>query len=153
MTELTHLFQFETDAPYERLMLDRLASRETSQQMVKAVLGEDILRELGMLSKQSARAAGESEKSESQHEAAERAGTSNLNPGRRAGRINASPNASHLRRNSMAAGAQRTPTKAMTPMEKFLDRIEDFLTDRTEEGLDWNERSIVNMRFSHKLGR
>ena len=44
MTEPTHLFQFETDAPYERLMLDRLASRETSQQMVKAVLGEDILR-------------------------------------------------------------------------------------------------------------
>ena len=61
-------------------MLDRLASRETSQQMVKAVLGEDILRELGMLSKQSARAAGESEESENQHEAAERAGTSNLNP-------------------------------------------------------------------------
>jgi hypothetical protein len=54
MTEPTHLFQFETDAPYEKLMLDRLASRETSQQMVKAVLGEDILRELGMLSKQSA---------------------------------------------------------------------------------------------------
>jgi hypothetical protein len=48
MTEPTRLFQFETDAPYERLMLDRLASRETSQQMVKAVLGEDILRELGM---------------------------------------------------------------------------------------------------------
>lgn len=136
MTEPTHLFQFETDAPYERLMLDRLASRETSQQMVKAVLGEDILRELGMLSKQSARAAGESEESESQHEAAERAGTSNLNPGRRAVRIDVSPNTSHLRRNSMAAGAQRTPTKAVTPMEEFLDRTEDFLAGRTEEGLD-----------------
>ena len=61
MTEPTRLFQFETDAPYERLMLDRLASRETSQQMVKAVLGEDILRELGMLPKQSTRAMGESE--------------------------------------------------------------------------------------------
>jgi hypothetical protein len=56
--------------------------------MVKAVLGEDILRELGMLSKQSARAAGESE---SQHEAVERADTSNLNPGRRAVRIDVSP--------------------------------------------------------------
>jgi hypothetical protein len=80
MTEPTRLFQFETDAPYERLMLDRLASRETSQQMVKAVLGEDILRELGMLPKQSTRAIGESE---SQDKAAERAGTSNPNPGRR----------------------------------------------------------------------
>jgi hypothetical protein len=30
-----YLFQFETDAPYERLILDRLASRETSQQMVR----------------------------------------------------------------------------------------------------------------------
>ena len=91
MTEPTHLFQFETDAPYERLMLDRLASRETSQQMVKAVLGEDILRELGMLPKQSTRVMGESEESESRHKTAERAGPSNLSPGRRAVGIGASP--------------------------------------------------------------
>jgi hypothetical protein len=117
-------------------VLDRLASRETSQQMVKAMLGEDILRELGMLSKQSARAAGESEESESQHEAAERAGTSSLNPGRRAVRIDVSPNTSHLHRNSMAAGAQQTPAKAVTPVEEFLDHVEDFLAGRTEEGLD-----------------
>jgi hypothetical protein len=136
MTEPTHLFQFETDAPYERLMLDRLASRETSQQMIKAVLGEDILRELKVLSKQSVRAVGEPEESEGQYETAEIAGTSNLNLGRRVGRIDVSPNTSHLRRNSMAAGAQRTPTKTVTPMEEFLDRIEDFLAGRTEEGLD-----------------
>ena len=153
MTETTHLFQFETDAPYERLMLDRLASRETSQQMLKAVLGEDILRELRMLSKQSARAAGELAESESQREAAERAGTSNLNPGRRPVRIDVSPNTSHLRRNSTAAGAQRTPTKAVTPVEEFLDRTEDFLAGRTEEGLDLDKRCTVSMRFPHKLGR
>jgi hypothetical protein len=104
--------------------------------MVKAMLGEDILRELGMLSKQSARAAGESEESESQHEAAERAGISSLNPGRRAVRIDVSPNTSHLHRNSMAAGAQQTPAKAVTPVEEFLDHVEDFLAGRTEEGLD-----------------
>ena len=136
MTEPIYLFQFETDAPYERLMLDRLASRETSQQMVKAVLGKDILRELGILSKQSARAAGELAESESQHEAAERAGTSNLNPGCRAICIDVSPNTLYLCRNSIAAGAQQTPTKAVTPMEEFLDRTEDFLAGRTEEDLD-----------------
>jgi len=134
MTEPTHLFQFETAAPYERLMLDRLASRETSQQMVKAVLGEDILRELGMLPKQPARAMGESK---SQHETAERAGTSNLNSGRRAVGIGASPNPSDLRQSLMAtAGAQRTPPRAETPMDEFLDCVEDFPAGRTEEGLD-----------------
>jgi hypothetical protein len=151
MIKPTRLFQFETDAPYERLMLDRLASRETSQQMVKAVLGEDILRELGMLPKQSTRAIRESE---SQHEAAERAGTSNLNPGRRAVGIGASPNPSDLRQSSMATtGAQRTPPRAVTPTEEFLDSVEDFLAGRTEEGLDRDEGSTVGRRLPHKLGR
>jgi hypothetical protein len=136
MIKPTYLFQFEADAPYERLMLDRLVSRETSQQIVKAVLGEDILRELRMLSKQFTRATGESEESEGQHKAAERAGILNLNPGRRVVRINVSPNTSYLRRNSMAAGAQRTPIKAVTLIEEFLDRTEDFLAGRPEEGFN-----------------
>jgi hypothetical protein len=46
-------------------MLNKLASRETSQQIIKAVLGEDILRELRMLFKQSARAVRELEESKS----------------------------------------------------------------------------------------
>jgi len=31
----------------------------------------------------------------------------------------------------MATGAQLTPTKAMKPMEEFLDRTEDFLVGQT----------------------
>lgn len=150
MTEPTRLFQFETDAPYERLMLDRLASRETSQQMIKAVLGEDILRKLGMLPKQSPQAMGESG---SQDKAAERAGTSNLYPGRRALGIGSSPNPSDLRQSLMAtAGVQRIPPKAVTPTEEFLDRVEDFLAGRTEEGFDRDDGSTVGGRFPHKLG-
>lgn len=130
MTEPTHLFQFETNAPYERLMLDRLASRETSQEMIKAVLGEDILRQLGMLPKQSTRAMGKLQESESQYEAANRAGTSNLKPGCGAVGIGVDP-----RRSSTAADAQRTPTREITPTEEFLERAKDFLAGRIEVGL------------------
>jgi SNF2 family DNA or RNA helicase len=49
MRESTYLFQFETEAPYETLMLDRLKTRETSQAMIRSVLGDEILQELGML--------------------------------------------------------------------------------------------------------
>jgi hypothetical protein len=48
MKEPTSLFQFQTDAPYEGFMADRLARREVSHQMIRAVLGDEILEELGI---------------------------------------------------------------------------------------------------------
>jgi hypothetical protein len=43
MRESTYFFRFETEAPYETLMLDRLKTRETSQAMIRPVLGDEIL--------------------------------------------------------------------------------------------------------------
>jgi hypothetical protein len=56
--------------------------------------------------------------------------------GRRVVGIGASPNPSDLRRSSIAASAQQTPSRAGTSMEEFLDHVEDFLAGRTEEGFD-----------------
>jgi hypothetical protein len=36
----------------------------------------------------------------------------------------------------MTVDAQRTPTKAVTLIKEFLNRTEDFLAGRTEEGLN-----------------
>jgi hypothetical protein len=64
-------------------------------------------------------------------------------PRRRAVDIRASLNTSDPRRNSIAVGAQRTPTEAVTRMEEFRDHAEGFLAGQAEKGIDRGERSTV----------